>query len=136
MLPCHVTGFMLLDAGTDDLPEGVVAARLAGRNIQSVEASDLAYFSNLKVLDLADNKVSGKSHVLELCPVLSRYSSKVSAGTCVLELCAVLSRYSSKVSAGSCVLQLCAVLSRCSNKVSGKAVCWSCVHSWPDEAGC
>jgi len=51
-------GFMLLEAGNDELPEGVYVARLPSRNIQNVEVADLAYFTALKVLDLADNRVS------------------------------------------------------------------------------
>ena len=49
---------MLLDAGDDELPEGVSAVRLAHRNISCVEAADMAYFVSLRVLDLGDNKVS------------------------------------------------------------------------------
>jgi len=48
---------MLLEAGTDDMPEGVVVVRLAGRNISGVEVADLPYFTALQVLDLADNQV-------------------------------------------------------------------------------
>ncbi|KAF5828370.1 hypothetical protein DUNSADRAFT_17700 [Dunaliella salina] len=50
-------GFLLLEAGNDELPEGVVVARLPSRNIQNVEVADMTYFTALKVLDLADNRV-------------------------------------------------------------------------------
>ncbi len=48
---------MLLEAGDDDMPEGIVAARLSGKNIGGVEQADLGYFTGLRVLDLSDNKV-------------------------------------------------------------------------------
>uniref|UniRef100_A0A7S3QSP4 Uncharacterized protein n=1 Tax=Dunaliella tertiolecta TaxID=3047 RepID=A0A7S3QSP4_DUNTE len=50
-------GFLLLEAGNDELPEGVVVARLPSRNIQNVEVADMTYFTALKVLDLADNRI-------------------------------------------------------------------------------
>ena len=51
-------GFVLLEAGSDELPEGVLVARLPSRFINAVEVADMSYFTALKVLDLADNKVS------------------------------------------------------------------------------
>lgn len=58
MLPCLCNaGFMMLEAGDEDLPEHVVAAKLSHRNIDSVEAPDMSYFPALKMLDLSDNRV-------------------------------------------------------------------------------
>lgn len=54
-------GFLLLAAGDDQVPEGVVAARLSGRRINSVQVPDLPYFTALRVLDLSDNQVSRHS---------------------------------------------------------------------------
>ncbi|GAX84639.1 hypothetical protein CEUSTIGMA_g12060.t1 [Chlamydomonas eustigma] len=50
-------GFILLEAGDEELPEMIVAARLPSRNLSSVESADLEYFPALKVLDLGDNRI-------------------------------------------------------------------------------
>ncbi len=54
---CVYAGFMLLAAGDDELPECVAAARLSGRHIGSVEATDMSYFTALHVLDVSDSRV-------------------------------------------------------------------------------
>ncbi|GFH30369.1 uncharacterized protein HaLaN_29212, partial [Haematococcus lacustris] len=50
-------GFLLLEAGDDELPEGIQAVRLSGKNLAAVECADMAYFTGLRVLDLSDNRV-------------------------------------------------------------------------------
>lgn len=51
------TGFLLLEAGDEDLPEHIQTASLPGRNLSSTEPTDLAYFSSLRDLDLMDNRL-------------------------------------------------------------------------------
>jgi hypothetical protein len=67
---CMLAGFLLLEAGNDELPEGVVVASLPNRNINAVEVVDMAYFTALKVLDLADNRVRAKP-----APVTHKHSN-------------------------------------------------------------
>eukprot|EP00798_Chlamydomonas_sp_ICE-L_P016387 gene16387-22589_t len=53
----QLDGFVLLEAGDDEFPEGVTAVKLAHRNITSLESTDMSYFIALKVIDLSDNRV-------------------------------------------------------------------------------
>ncbi|MEW5307179.1 MAG: hypothetical protein WDW36_009587 [Sanguina aurantia] len=50
-------GFLLLEAGDEELPEHILAASLPGRHLSSTEPTDLAYFSSLRDLDLSDNRL-------------------------------------------------------------------------------
>jgi hypothetical protein len=54
---------MLLEAGDEELPELVVAVRITHRSVSAVEPADMDYFSGLRALDLADNRVRAGSVV-------------------------------------------------------------------------
>jgi len=74
-------GFMLLEAGDEELPELVQAVKLTHRHISSVEAADMAYFTALRVMDLADNRIPDVEPLGELLALrhLSLASNRMSS---------------------------------------------------------